>query len=196
MTRFGRHLTGIALLVVVCGCGAATTAPVLPGDGGTPPADTTASQTPPPGGTQGGNGTILGGLLGLVTRVTDLVGLGAAVENGRWRSLSPPARSRATPGSRSGSSSQSGECTMEVVPATKNSSTCSRPSPSTARLTDAQLAQSVIKEFDPTTGRWLEVRAPRSTCRTEASPRRSTTSRATRSDRRAARRVGSSLAAT
>ena len=158
MERFGRLLTGIALLLVVCGCGANATAPVLPGDDGGSPADTTASQTPP--ARQDPLGGIVGALPRLVTRVTNLAGdLGAALENGRW-SVDVPA------GAIEGDArititvaySKSGECTMDVVPADKNKFdvpaivTVSCPS-----LTDDQLSQSVIMEFDPVARRWFDV---------------------------------------
>jgi hypothetical protein len=158
MDRFGRLLTGIALLLVVCGCGAATTAPVLPGDGGGSPSDTTAAQSPPSQGSQPGG--ILGVLPWPVTRVANLAGdLGASLDNGRW-SVDVPA------GAIAGNAritivvsyAKSGECSMEVVPADKNKFevpaivTVSCPS-----LTDDQLAQSVIMEFDPVTRGWFDV---------------------------------------
>jgi hypothetical protein len=160
MERFGRLMTGIALLLVVCGCGAATTAPVLPGDGGGSPSYTTAVQSPPSQGSQDPLGGILGALPRLVTRVANLAGdLGASLENGRW-SVDVPA------GAIEGDAritivvayAKSGECSMEVVPADKNKFdvpaivTVTCPS-----LTDDQLSQSVIMEFDPATRRWFDV---------------------------------------
>ena len=160
MERFGRLLTGIALLLVVCGCGAATTAPVVPGDIGGSPSDTTASQSPPAQGSQGPSAGILGALPRLVTRVANLAGdLGAALDNGRW-SVDVPA------GAIEGDAritiavaySKSGECTMEITPADKNKfDVPALVTVSCPALTDDQLSQSVIMEFDPTTRRWFDV---------------------------------------
>jgi len=160
MERFRRLLPGIALLLVVCGCGAATTAPVVPGDGGTPPPDTTASQSPPTRGSQDPLGGIVGALPRLVTRVANLAGdVGASLDNGRW-SLDVPA------GAIQGDArltivvaySKSGECSMSVDPAEKNKfDVPAIVTVNCASLTDDQLAQSGILEFDPATRRWFDV---------------------------------------
>jgi hypothetical protein len=160
MDRIGRLLTGIALLLVVCGCGAMATAPVLPGDDGGSPSDTTAAQSPPSRGSQDPIGGVSGALPRLVTRVTNLAGdLGAAVENGRW-SVDVPA------GAIEGDAriavtvayAKSGECTMNVVPTDKNKfDVPAIVTVDCAALSDTQLAQSGILEFDPVNRRWFDV---------------------------------------
>jgi hypothetical protein len=53
---------------------------------------------------------------------------------------------------------KSGECTMELTPADKNKfDVPALLTVDCASLTDEQLAQSVLLEFDPVTRRWFEV---------------------------------------
>jgi len=141
MERFGGPLTGIALLLVVCGCGAAPSAPVLPGDESARPVG-------------------IGTLPRFAIRSVDLAGdLGGSIENGRW-DLDVPA------GAIEGDARvtmtvayiKSGDCTMAIVPADKNKfDVPALLTVDCAALTNEQLAQSVILEFDPATRRWFEV---------------------------------------
>ena len=141
MERSGRLLTGIALLLVVCGCGAATTAPVPPGDDGAPQFDT-------------------GALPRLVTRSVDFVGdVGGSVENGRWNlDVSAGAIEGNARITIAVSYTKTGECTMAITPADKNKfDVPALLTVDCASLTDEQLAQSVILEFDPVTRQWFEL---------------------------------------
>jgi len=153
MERFARLGAGVAVLLVVCGCGAATTAPA-------PPGETSGAQETTGRGAREPIGGILGALPRLVNRIVDLAGdLGASVENGRW-SLDVPAGAieggaRITLGV---TYAKSGECTMEVVPSDKNKfEVPALVTVDCAALTDEQLAQSVILEYDPATRRWSDV---------------------------------------
>jgi len=146
MGKFGRLLTGVALLIAVCGCGAATTAPVATGDTST-------------GGLQD-PARRFRGTPRLLARTVDLAGdLGASVENGRW-SVDIPAN--AVEGAAritiKVATTSGGECTMEVVPADKNKfDVPAVVTADCASLTDARLAQSVLLEYDPATRSWVQV---------------------------------------
>jgi hypothetical protein len=157
MERFGRLCAGFALACVLGGCGAATTAPVMPGDEGTSPPDTTAAQAP---GANGPIGTILGGVRGLLTRSVALVGeLGAGVDNGRWHAVVPPTAIQGDAQVSIGiSSPMAGECVIEVTPPDKNKFDV----PDTVRvdcrtLGADRLAKSVLFEWDGTAQKWIAV---------------------------------------
>jgi len=157
MERFGRLCTGLALAFVLGGCGAATTAPVMPGDEGSPPPDTTAAQTP---GSNGPIGTILGGVRGLLTRSVSLVGeLGAGVDNGRWHAVVPPAAIQGDARVSIGiSSPMAGECVIEVTPPDKNKfDVLATVRVDCRTLSESQLAKSALFEWDGTAQKWVQM---------------------------------------
>ena len=148
MERFGRICAVLTLTFVLGGCGASTTAPVTGGE------DTTAARSIVP------SGTFFGPLRGLMTRTASLDGdLGTAVDNGRWHAFVPPHAVDGDAQVTIGVSSRTaGECVIEVVPATMNKF----EKPATVRvdcrsLTDRQLSEAVLYEFDPVREKWLEV---------------------------------------
>lgn len=163
-------LLGTSLLV---GCGQMPTAPV-PGTSqvgvtsqATPPAAPSplrAGQAVAPTGLLDGVGSVVGGLVGLIVKVLNLVGsVGGTLTNGRWKVVIPP---NAVDGSAIVSlgvpSTTSPDCQLEITPATKNHFNVPVTLTVDCRSVPSdQLRQYVIYWYDPVSRTWTPVSGSR-----------------------------------
>jgi hypothetical protein len=156
-----RSALSMVLLAGVLGCGPVTTAPA---PSAARPAETAPPQAVAPGPTTNGLigpiGSLFTNLRGLTVRTTSIAGnTTSTLANGRWQVAVPTLAIQGTASIAIGvASTSSGECDLEILPASKNKFEV--PVTLTVDCSSVgtrQLANYVLWWFDPATRRWVVV---------------------------------------